>query len=268
MEENKENATDVIASILYNSLPEEYEQCYSLLSEIVDKTLLLEARAKTILKWNLRQCTYVPFQNYGAILCPEALQKDGTFYDPIACKTFQYDFSTCSAVGERRDPETEPSELRDCLQNIFIGYVRRSYHENSAIGVYDLPKQTIAIVIRSSFIDTSEYQSGSVISHYLYCDNILSGRIESIQHFFEGLNTLCQNRSKLHPTYIEEDDDQKTAKKILDEIVRFEERWLDSISEAFSKASEGGLNKLRFQNPSKRSSINWKKEFTKNDNER
>ena len=257
-----ESETDVVSRFLEESPPGEYEQCSSVLSVLVDKSTLLESRAATIKKWNMKQCTYVPISQHAAIICEEAAQSDGSFVDPVTYKTFKYNFAYRRAKETNGEPEVPSTDLREELQARLADYLSQTYHEQAAVGVYTTSKGSLVIYLRSSSISLENFRTGSVISRYVLEDNtILSGKIQSLQHFFEGGNAVCQNSATLNPVTIEEEDTQQKAARIIESIISFEEKWISSVQETLTKIGEEGIACLRRKMPVTKTKINWRAEL-------
>ncbi|KAH0787211.1 F-actin-capping protein subunit alpha [Histomonas meleagridis] len=257
-----ESETDVVSRFLEESPPGEYEQCSSVLSVLVSKPTLLESRAATIKKWNMKQCTYVPISQHAAIICEEAAQSDGSFVDPITYKTFNYNFAYRRAEEIGGEPEVPSNELREELQTKLTDYLSQTYHEQAAVGVYTTSKGSLVIYLRSSSISLENFRTGSVISRYVFEDNsTLSGKIESIQHFFEGGNAVCQNSATLSPVSINGDNVQQKSAQIIEAIISFEEKWIKSVQETLTKIGEEGIACLRRKMPVTKTKINWRAEL-------
>ena len=244
-------------NFLQNAPPGEYEQCSNALKSILpDPDVLVQARNETLQTWTQEQCRSVEINGHRAIICEEALQSDGTYLDPITMQTYQYNFE--SRVPTPTGNTVTGSEFRNSLQEEINSYVNKAYKENAAGGAFDTADGNVVIVLSSESVSLNNYRTGKTLAKYTVSPNgSLKGHINSMQHFFEQGNALCEHGGDCDKTVTFGD-----AKGTVKAIKLFEEKWLDSYKETLDKIGESILFKLRRKMPVQKTKINWLQEIT------
>jgi len=248
----------IIKKFLEDAPPGEYEQCSAALQAVVtpeDAGLISQARSETLKSWSEKACRAVEVDGHNAIICPEALQEDGTYVDPITLKTFEYDFE--SREAKVTENTVEGSEFRGELQKELIDYAIGAYKENPVVGVFDKADGSLAIVLGSQSISLNNFRTGKTVAKYtLTQDGNLTGKIESIQHFFEKGNAVCQNDDECNVS-----TKFGNAKEVIKAIKAFEDKWLTDYKETLARIGEEIIFRLRRKFPISKTKINWENEI-------
>ena len=260
-------AADLAANFLRNAPPGEYEQCSACVHAITgDTQSLLEARAKSIEEWNFDNYTYVDMGDHGAIVCREARDPKGYFFDPIKRATFSYDFTTRKASEPTGGLCSHPTPLRDILQRHADAYLKTSFREQAAAGVYDY-EGDIVIILRSSSISLTNFRTGAATSRYLLKDKVLTGWTRATQHFFETGNVMATQKADFQRVVLNDTGDpENLATEVFEQIKEFEASWMKEMLKGFAEIKENGLSLLRRPKSAIQTKINWAHVLTQNGN--
>ena len=252
-----EDPLDICKQFLENAPPGEYEQCSAALQSILpDPDQIAQAREDTLKTWTQKQCRSVEIEDHRAVICEEALQSDGSYLDPVSMQTYQYDFET--REYELTGNSVEGSEFRNSLQEEINSYVKGAYKENAAGGVFDTPEGNVVVVLSSESISLNNFRTGKTLAKYTITpDGKLTGHIDSMQHFFEKGNAVCQ-----HGGDCEKEVSFGDAKGTIKAIKAWEESWLESYKETLERIGNEILFKLRRKMPIQKTKINWLQEIT------
>lgn len=250
---------ELIAKFLQEAPPGEYEQCSACIHAITgDTKSLLAGRAKSLERWNFENYTYVDMGDHGAIVCREARDSNGYFFDPVRRATFSYDFTTRRASEPTGGLVTPPSPLRDVLQRHVDAYIRDSFREQAAGGVYDF-EGSIVIILRCSSISLENFRTGSVVSRYVLQEKALKGWTRAVQHFFENGNVMATQRADFPLAVINDSGElEEIAAEVIDRIREFEESWIKSILKGMATIEADGLKKLRKKMSFRGTETNWR----------
>ena len=248
---------DIIKGFLENAPPGEYEQCSAALQAIVpDPEAIEEARSETLKTWTEKECRAVEIDGHRMIICEEALQDDGSYLDPISLQTYKYDFESRELTPT--ETTVEGTEFRNSLQKELTKYAEGAYKENAVAGVYDKEDGSIAIVMGSESISLNNFRTGKTLAKYTITqDGKITGKIESMQHFFEKGNAVCQ-----HDGSIDKSVAFGNAKDTVKAIKLFEEKWLQEYKETLERIGTDIIFRLRRKFPVSKTKINWMQEVT------
>ncbi|KAH0791189.1 F-actin capping protein alpha subunit [Histomonas meleagridis] len=254
--------TQIISEILSEAPPGEYKQCEAALKGLLPKqNSLKEATEATELQWNLSQYTYVPFNTHSAMLCAEARLPDGSFIDPVTLQTFTYNLDKKAATNTGKTVQGSP--LRNLIQEKISVYGLNSYGHYFACGAFDTKDQKVQVILRSSSISLENYRTGNVIAKYLVDPSKLEvkGRIQTLQHFFENGNAVCQYGVNLDKK-LSGKSPEEISNSFMEAIIEFENNFYDEYIIGLSKIGDEGLNRLRRKLPVTATKINWEIELT------
>ncbi|OHS96853.1 F-actin capping protein alpha subunit [Tritrichomonas foetus] len=256
--------TKIVKNFLENAHPGEFTQCKELLESVSPSTkkVIKKNETKLYRNWAFNNYLTVSVGTHTAILCSEAQQSDGSFIDPVDFTSFTYDFKTKQIKETGMKPTTKSSKLRTKIQQKLKNYVESAYHEDFAFGVFDLPDDSIVIIIVSFSVSLENYRTGSVVSRYVLSDSTLKGETKMKQHFFETGNVMCENGAKLKDVHIDEETPEDISDHVLDEIISFEEKWLENVNKAFVQVNQEALKKLRRKVTIVREKIDWRRLLT------
>lgn len=247
---------DIVKAFLANAPPGEYEQCTAALRSIIpDEELISKARADTLHEWAESECIAVEVEDHKVIICKEARQSDGVYFDPVTAQLITYDFE--SRVATPTGDSNGQGEFAKALQEELSAYVVKAYKENAAAGVYE-SGGSITIVLRGSSISLKNFRTGKTVAKYtLSSSGSLKGKITSVQHFFEKGNAVCQHDGECNESCTYGD-----VKSVLKAIKNFEEKWLNDYKATLEKIGTDVLFQLRRKFPYSKTKINWQQEIT------
>ena len=248
---------DIAKAFLENAPPGEYEQCtFALRSIVPDEEIVDQARSETIQSWSEKECLAVQVNDHKAIVCKEARYGEDKYVDPVTGNVFQYDFE--SRVVMETGETVDSSDFVKQLQEKISKYCEKSYKEDAVSGVYANSDGTISIILSSRSLSLKNFRTGKTVAKYVLSeDGSLKGKIESVQHFFEKGNAVCQ-----HDGECDKNATFGDAASVVKAISRFEEEWLSSYKETLEKIGSDILFRLRRKFPVSKTKINWLQEVT------
>lgn len=115
-----------------------------------------------------------------------------------------------------------------------------------------------AVVMGSESISLNNFRTGKTLAKYTISqEGKLTGKIESMQHFFEKGNAVCQ-----HDGSCDKQVSFGNVKETVKAIKLFEETWLQEYKEALERIGSDILFRLRRKFPVSKTKINWLQEIT------